>query len=251
MIDLYTLIHKEVSRFLRVWKQTLVPPVITTVLYLAIFGKFIGDNISVVEGVAYINFIFPWLLMMSIIMASYQNTSSSFFGSKFQKSIEELFVSPISYWKILVGFCFWAMLRSFIVGVLVYVTALFMTDIYIQNYMFAFIFIFLTALLFSLMGLVNGVYAKSFDDIATIPTFIITPLIYLGGVFYPLSVLSPFWQFVSQFNPVVYMISGLRYAFIGHSDVNIWSAILVLVVFIIVLAILLLYLLRKGYGIRS
>lgn len=251
MTDLLTLIRKEVSRYMRVWKQTLVPPVITTVLYLAIFGKFIGDRISVIDGVSYIDFIFPGLLMMSIIMASYQNTSSSFFGSKFQKSIEELFVSPMAYWKILVWFCFGSMLRAMMVGWLVFATATFMTDVHIESYLFAFIFIFLSSLLFSLVGLVNGVYARSFDDIAIIPTFIITPLIYLWGVFYPLSVLSPFWQFVSQFNPIVYMISGLRYAFIGHTDVSIWSSITILIVFITFLVVFLLYLLKKGYGIRN
>jgi len=252
MIDLYTLTMKEVSRFMRVWKQTLVPPVITTVLYLAIFGKFIGDRISVVEGVSYINFIFPWLLMMSVIMASYQNTSSSFFGSKFQKSVEELFVSPMAYWKILVGFCVWAILRAMIVAWLVFAVAAFMTDIQIQNYFLAILFVFLSAVLFALLGLYNGLYAKSFDDIALIPTFFITPLIYLWGVFYPISILPNFWQTVSQFNPILYMVSGLRYAFIGGTpDVNIYLSFWILVFFIVVLTTIILYLLKKGYGIRS
>lgn len=251
MIDLYTLTRKEVSRFLRVWKQTLVPPIITIVLYLAIFGKFIGDRISVVEGVSYIDFIFPGLLMMSVIMASYQNTSSSFFGSKFQKSIEELFVSPIAYWKILIGFCAGAMLRWIMVAGLVFVTWAFMTDIQIQSYFLAFIFIFLSSLLFSLLGLYNGLYAKSFDDIALIPTFVITPLIYLWGVFYPVNILPDFWQTVSLFNPILYMINGLRYAFIGVSDISITVSIWILVFFITVLISVILYLLKKGYGIRS
>jgi len=251
MIDLYTLTMKEVSRFLRVWKQTLVPPVITIVLYLWIFWKFIGDRISVVEGVSYIDFIFPWLLMMAVIMAAYQNTSSSFFGSKFQKSIEELFVSPMAYWKILLGFCAWAMLRAVMVAGLVFTAAAFMTDIKIDNIWLAVVFIFLSALLFSLLGLYNGLYAKSFDDIALIPTFLITPLIYLGWVFYPISILPNFWQIVSQFNPILYMIGWLRYAFIWESEINIFLSFWILVTFITILIVLILYLLKKGYGIRS
>ncbi len=251
MTDLYTLTRKEVSRFMRVWRQTLVPPVITIVLYLWIFWKFIGDRISVVEGVSYIDFIFPGLLMMAVIMAAYQNTSSSFFGSKFQKSIEELFVSPMAYWKILVGFCSGAILRSLMVAGLVFVTATFMTDIHIQNIGLAIVFVFLSATLFSLLGLYNALYAKSFDDISLIPTFIITPLIYLGGVFYPISILPPFWQIVSQFNPLLYMIGGLRYAFIGQSDISIYVSFGILVFFITVLVIIILHLLKKGYGIRS
>ncbi len=251
MIDLYTLMMKEVSRFLRVWKQTLVPPVITIVLYLWIFWKFIGDRISVVEGVSYIDFIFPGLLMMAVIMAAYQNTSSSFFGAKFQKSIEELFVSPMSYWKILLGFCAGAMLRAMMVAGLVFAAAALMTDISISNIPLAITFIFLSALLFSLLWLFNGLYAKSFDDIALIPTFLITPLIYLGWVFYPISILPDFWQIVSQFNPILYMIWGLRYAFIGTSEISIYVSLWILVTFITLLITVILYLLKKWYGIRS
>lgn len=251
MIDLYTLTIKEVSRFMRVWKQTLVPPVITIILYLWIFWKFIWDRISVVEGVSYIDFIFPGLLMMAVIMAAYQNTSSSFFGAKFQKSIEELFVSPMAYWKILVGFCFWALLRAVIVAGLVFAAAAFMTDIHVQNIWLAIVFVLLSAILFALLGLYNGLYAKSFDDISLIPTFIITPLIYLWGVFYPISILPEFWQIVSQFNPVLYMIGGLRYAFLGQSDVNIYVSFGILLFFITILVSVILYLLKKGYWIRS
>jgi len=251
MIDLYTLTSKEVSRFMRVWKQTLVPPVITIVLYLGIFWKFIWDRISVVEWVSYIDFIFPGLLMMAVIMAAYQNTSSSFFGSKFQKSIEELFVSPMAYWKILLGFCAWAMLRAMIVAGLVFAIAAFMTDIYIENFLLAFAFIFLSALLFALLWLYNGLYAKSFDDIALIPTFLITPLIYLWGVFYPISILPPFWQIVSQFNPILYMIEWLRFAFIWQSEINIYLSFGILIFFISWLIAIILLLLKKWYWIRS
>lgn len=251
MTDLYTLTRKEVSRFLRVWKQTLLPPVITTVLYLAIFGKFIGDRISVIEGVSYIDFIFPGLLMMSVIMASYQNTSSSFFGSKFQKSIEELFVSPIAHWKILAGFCAWAILRALIVGGLVFAVWATMTDISIQHPLLAVAFVFLTSLVFALLGLYNALFAKSFDDVSIIPTFLITPLTYLGGVFYPISVLGQPWEFLSQFNPILYMVNGLRYSFIGQSDISVLLSLVMLFVFALWFIIVLLRLLKKGYGIRS
>ena len=251
MTDLYTLTYKEVSRFLRVWKQTLLPSVITTVLYLAIFWKFIWDRVSVIDGVNYIDFIFPGLLMMAVIMASYSNTSSSFFGSKFQKSIEELFVSPIAHWKILLWFCLWALLRGLIVGGLVFLVGAFMTDISIQNIPFAIFFVILTSLLFALLGLFNGLYAKSFDDISVIPTFLITPLTYLGGVFYPISILGEPWQFISQFNPILYMVNGLRYSFIWVSDINAYVSLIILVITNIVFIVFLLRLLKKWYGIRT
>ncbi|QFR39415.1 ABC transporter permease [Candidatus Gracilibacteria bacterium 28_42_T64] len=251
MIDLITLTNKEVSRFLRVWKQTLLPPIITIVLYLLIFGKFIGDKISIVEGVNYIDFIFPGLLMMSVIMASYQNTSSSFFGSKFQHNIEELFVSPIAHWKILVGFCVGAILRGMMVGGFVFLVGIFMVDLNIVSYAYMFLFLFLSSTLFALLGLFNGIFAKTFDDIAIIPSFVITPLIYLGGVFYSTDLLSPIWQAISQVNPILYMVNGLRYAFIGITDVNINLAIGILVTFIIIFISANMYLLKKGYGIRN
>lgn len=251
MTDLYTLTRKEVSRFLRVWKQTLLPPVITTVLYLAIFWKFIGDRISVIEWVSYISFIFPWLLMMSVIMASYSNTSSSFFGAKFQKSIEELFVSPIAPWKILAGFSAGAILRGLIVAGAVFLVGMFMTDVSIDNIPLAIVFVVLTAMLFAFLWLYNALFAKSFDDISLIPTFLITPMVYLGGVFYPISVLGEPWQTISQFNPILYMINGLRYAFISVSDINIWISLGMLIICNIAFIIVLLRLLKRGYGIRS
>ncbi|MDD3144977.1 MAG: ABC transporter permease [Candidatus Gracilibacteria bacterium] len=251
MTDLITLVNKEVSRFLRVWKQTLLPPIVTTVLYLLIFGKFIGSQISIVDGISYIDFIFPGLLMMSVIMASYQNSSTSYFGSKFQHNIEELFVSPISHIKILVGFCIGAIIRGFIVGFLIFLVGFLMVDIHIYNYFYLFLFTFLSSTLFALLGLFNGIFAKSFDDISIIPSFVITPLIYLGGVFYSTSLLSPLWKNISLFNPILYMVNGLRYAFIGFTDVNIYLSISILLVFIIIFIIANLYLLKKGHGIKN
>jgi ABC-2 type transport system permease protein len=251
MTDVITLTKKEVWRFVRLWKQTLLPPVITIVLYLMIFGKFIWDQISIIEGVHYIDFIFPWLLMMSVIMASYSNTSSSFFGSKFQNNIQELFVSPITYTKILIGFCFWWALRGLMVWGLVFLVWFFMIDFQIHSYFYMIVFLVLTSCLFSLAGLFNGIFAKSFDDIMIIPSFVITPLVYLWWVFYSTSLLSPLWAWLSQANPILYMVNGLRFAFIWISDVNIYLAVAIILIFIIALVLGNLYLLKKGYGIKS
>ncbi|MBF0913902.1 ABC transporter permease [Candidatus Gracilibacteria bacterium] len=251
MTDLYTLIRKETIRFLRVWRQTIIPPVITIALYLLIFGKFLGDRIQMIEGVDYINFIFPGLLMMSVIMASYSNTSSSFFGAKFAGNIEELFVSPISEIKILIGFVLSAILRGIIVGGLVTVTGMFMADISIYNYFYTFVFLFLSSTLFALIGLFNGVFARNFDDITIIPNFVITPLVYLGGVFYSISILPDFWQIVSKFNPILYMVNGLRFGFIGKSDIYVELAIGILILFIILVGFINLRLLKKGTGVKS
>lgn len=251
MTDVITLIRKEIFRFLRVWKQTLIPPVITIVLYLTIFWKFLWEKISILPQVGYIEFIFPGLLMMSVIMASYFNTSSSFFGSKFQNSIQELFVSPMSYTSILVGFCIWGILRWAFVGILVFLVGIFMVDFEIQNYFYMFLFLFLTSILFALAGLLNGIFAQSFDDISIVPSFVITPLVYLWWVFYSTSILSPFWQSVSQFNPILYMVNGLRYSFLWITDVHIWMALTIIILFIIWLIWANLYLLKRGYGIKS
>ncbi|ATU05183.1 ABC transporter permease [Candidatus Gracilibacteria bacterium HOT-871] len=251
MTDLYTLIRKETIRFLRVWRQTIIPPVITIALYLLIFGKFLGDRIQMIEGVDYINFIFPGLLMMSVIMASYSNTSSSFFGAKFAGNIEELFVSPISEIKILIGFVLSAILRGIIVGGLVTVTGMFMADISIYNYFYTFVFLFLSSTLFALIGLFNGVFARNFDDITIIPNFVITPLVYLGGVFYSISILPDFWQVVSKFNPILYMVNGIRFGFIGKSDIHVELAIGILILFIILVGFINLRLLKKGTGVKS
>lgn len=251
MIDLITLVTKESKRFLRVWKQTLIPPVVTIVLYLLIFGKFIWDRISIIEWVDYINFIFPWLLMMSVIMASYQNTSSSFFWSKFQHSIEELFVSPISHTKILLGFCIWAVLRAMLVWALVFIAWAIMADIEIYNYFYFIIFLLLSSILFALLWLVNAIYAKTFDDISIIPSFVITPLIYLWWVFYSTELLSNFWHTISMVNPILYMVNWLRYSFLWISDVNIYIAIWILIFFIILLTIINFILLKKWHWIKS
>lgn len=204
-----------------------------------------------INGISYIDFIFPGLLMMSVIMASYSNTSSSFFGSKFNGSIEELLVSPMSSTKILIWFVISAILRGLIVGGLVIIAAMCMTEIRIFSFGHICIFLFLSSTLFALIGLLNGIFAKSFDDVAIIPNFIITPLIYLGGVFYSIHVLPPFWKNISEFNPILYMVNGLRYGFIGQSDINIFSAIIVLLIFIFVLVGINIFLIERWIGLKK
>lgn len=251
MTDLLTLTKKEILNFLKIWKQTIVPPVISAVLYILIFWKFIWEQISIVEWISYIDFIFPWLLMMSIIMWSYSLTSFWFFSSKMFKSIEELLVSSISYKKIIIWFCLAWISRWFFVWVSVFLVSLFLIKININSYFYLFLFIFLTSIVFSLAWLLNWIFAKNFDDVNIFPSFVITPLIYLGWVFYSVDMLSDFWRNLSQFNPILYMINWLRYAFIWFSDVNIYYSIIILVTFIILLYSFCLYLLKKWYGIKS
>lgn len=251
MIDLLTLSKKEIKNFLKIRKQTLVPPIIMAVLYILIFWKFIWEQVNIIDGVSYINFIFPWLLMMSVIMWSYALTSFWFFSSKMFKSLEELLVSSISYSKIIIWFCIAWMVRWFLVGILVFLVSLILVDINIYSYFYLFLFIFLTSIVFSLAGLLNGIFAKNFDDVNVVPSFIITPLIYLGWVFYSIEMLSDFWKTLSQFNPILYMINGLRYAFIWISDVNIYISIAILLVFILVLYLASYFLLKKWYWIKS
>lgn len=251
MRDVFTLVEKEVVNFLKIWKQTLLPPVITAILYILIFWKFIWDQITIIEWVSYMNFIFPWLLMMAVIMGSYALTSFWFFWAKMFKNIEELLVSPISNNKIILWYCLAWVTRWTIVWVLVFIASSFIVDISIYNYVYFFLFLFLTSIVFSLAGLFNWIFAKNFDDVNIIPSFIITPLIYLWGVFYSIEMLSPFWQNVSQFNPILYMINGLRYAFLWESDVNVFTSLVILILFLVILYCGVLYLLIKGKGIKS
>lgn len=251
MIDLYTLARKEVMRFMRVWKQSLIPPVVNTFLYLVIFGSFIGSQLREIDGVKYMDFIIPWLIMMSVISSSYMNTSFSFFISKLHKNIEELFVSPISNIKILLWFVIWWVARWFIVWLLVFLLTLIFTDVQIFSYFYFFIFLFLTSVLFSLAGLLNGIYAKTFDHVSMVPTFVITPLVYLWGVFYSITMLWDFWQTLSKTNPILYMINGFRYGYIWITDVNIFVSLSIVLIFILILFFWIYNLLKKWYWIRN
>ncbi|MGD8498460.1 MAG: ABC transporter permease, partial [Chromatiales bacterium] len=210
-IALQTIVIKEVLRFSRIWVQTIVPPMVTTALYFVIFGNLIGSRIGEMDGLAYMDFIVPGLIMMAIITNSYANVVSSFYGAKFQRHIEEMLVSPIPNYLILIGFVSGGVARGLIVGVAVTGVSLFFSDLAVQNLAITLSVVVLTAILFSLAGFINGVYAKSFDDISLIPTFVLTPLTYLGGIFYSIALLPEFWQKASLLNPILYMINAFRY----------------------------------------
>ncbi len=247
----YTILVREVLRFTRIWIQTIVPPMITTALYFVIFGNLIGSQIGEMGGHTYMEFIVPGLIMMSIITNAYANVVSSFYGAKFQGNIAEMLVSPVPNWIILLGFVSGGIARGLAVGLAVTVVSLFFSHLQIQHWFITFTIVVLTSALFSLAGLINAVYAKSFDDITIVPTFVLTPLTYLGGVFYSITMLSPFWQQVSFLNPVLYMVNGFRYGILGMADMHIWVSYAVIISFIVVLAAYSLYLLHKGIGTRN
>ncbi|MFK7161077.1 ABC transporter permease [Marinospirillum sp. MEB164] len=245
-----TILRKEIRRFTRIWPQTLLPPAITMTLYFVIFGSLIGSRIGEMGGFTYMQFIMPGLIMMSVITNSYSNVVSSFFSSKFQHSIEELLVSPVPSWVILTGYVLGGVARGLIVGLVVTILALFFTDLQVHHLGLTLLVVFLTAVLFALGGFINALFARSFDDIAIIPTFVLTPLTYLGGVFYSIHLLPDFWQGVSLLNPILYMVNTFRYGILGVSDINPWAALSAISLFIVVFFSLALYLLEKGRGIR-
>lgn len=250
-VALKTIWRKEITRFMRIWIQTLIPPVITMSLYFIIFGNLIGNRIGEMGGVGYMQFIVPGLIMMSVITNSYANVSSSFFGAKFQKSIEELLVAPVPTHVIIAGFVGGGVARGVLVGILVTLVSLFFVPLQIHSWFMIIATLLMTSILFSLAGLLNALFAKSFDDISIIPTFVLTPLTYLGGVFYSLTLLPAFWQVVSKLNPIVYMISGFRYGFLGISDVSLTTTLGVLSLFIAVFYLLTWRLIEKGRGLRT
>lgn len=248
---LKSLAVKETNRYLRIWVQTLVPPVITTSLYFVIFGKMIGSRIGDMGGFSYMEFIVPGLIMMSAITSSYANVSSSFFSQKFQKNIEELLVAPVPTHIIIWGFVIGGLGRSFLVGTLVTIISLLFVPLNVVSWPIVIVTLLMTAILFSLAGLINGIFAQSYDDVSIVPTFVLQPLTYLGGVFYSISMLPSFWQGVSKVNPIVYMISGFRYGFLGVEDVSITVSFSIIIIFIIVLYSVCWYLINKGRGLRS
>ncbi len=251
LVALHTIVRRELNRILRIWGQTLVPPAITMTLYFLIFGGLIGSRIGDMGGFDYMDFIVPGLVMMSIIQNAYGNISSSFFGAKFGRHIEELLVSPLPNWVILLGYVSGAVARGLMVGAIVLTIAMFFTHVRVPHPWVMLSTVLLAAVVFSLAGFVNAVYAKKFDDIAIVPTFILTPLTYLGGVFYSVSLLSPFWERVSWFNPVLHMVNAFRYGLLGVSDVPLWIAYAVMLGFATALTALGLYLLDRGVGLRS
>ena len=250
-VSFLSIARKEMIRIFRIWVQTLVPPVITITLYFIIFGSFIGSHLGDVKGYSYMAFIAPGLIMMSIITNSYANTVSSFFSAKFQRNIEELLVSPTPNWVIVLGYVSGGMTRGLSVGLLVSLVSLFFIRLPLFSLGFTILFALLTSFVFSLAGMLNGIFAKKFDDISIIPTFVITPLTYLGGVFYSISLLPQFWQAISKLNPIIYMIGGFRYGFLGITDINVWSGLGMLLFFSALLFAANIYLLKKGTGLRS
>lgn len=246
-----TIVRKEVSRFLRIWPQTLLPSVVTTTLYYVVFGKFIGSQIQSVGDYTYIQFIVPGLVMMAVITNAFGNVVSSFFGAKFQKQIEELLVSPITPFLVVAGFVTGGVLRGLLTGILVLLVSLFFTHLVVHSVVLVMTFVFLTALLFSLAGLLNAIYAKKFDGTTIIPTFVLTPLTYLGGVFYSISMLPPLWRDISMWNPILYMVNGFRYGFLGVSDVSITMSLSILISLSIALFAITMHLFRIGRGLRT
>jgi len=224
-IAFQTIVVREIRRFMRIWVQTLVPPVITMSLYFVIFGKLIGSRIGDMGGYTYMEFVVPGLIMMSVITNSYSNVVSSFYGAKFANNIEELLVSPTPNWIILAGFVIGGVARGLAVGLLVTLVSLFFTRLQIYSIPVTMLVVFLTSVLFSIGGLINAIYANSFDDISIVPTFVLTPLTYLGGVFYSIELLPAFWAKVSQVNPVLYVVNTFRYGVLGHSDIHVGYAI--------------------------
>ncbi|WP_261815920.1 ABC transporter permease [Vibrio gallicus] len=246
-----SLLSKEIHRFMRIWVQTLVPPAITMTLYFVIFGSLIGSRIGQMGGFTYMEYIVPGLIMMSVITNSYSNVASSFFSSKFQKNIEELLVAPIPTYVIIAGYVMGGVVRGLLVGTIVTIVSLLFVDLHVHHWGIIIGTVVMTSIVFSLGGLINAVFAGSFDDISIIPTFILTPLTYLGGVFYSISLLPEFWQHISKINPIVYMVNAFRYGFLGVSDVNIVSSFTVLTVFVVLLFSLAYYLVDRGIGLRS
>ncbi|RBE78693.1 ABC transporter permease [Xanthomonas oryzae pv. oryzae] len=246
-----TIVRREVQRILRIWGQTLVPPAITMTLYFLIFGGLIGSRVGEMGGYSYMQFIVPGLVMMSVIQNSYGNISSSFFGAKFGRHVEELLVSPMPNWVILWGYVSGAVLRGVMVGAIVLIIAMFFTPVRIPHPIVTLTTVLLGATIFSLAGFVNAIYAKKFDDVAIVPTFILTPLTYLGGVFYSVKLLPGWAEAATHANPIFYMVNAFRYGLLGSSDVPIWLAYALMLGFVAVLSALALWLLRRGVGLRS
>ncbi len=246
-----TILRKEISRFLRIWVQSFLPSIITITLYFIIFGNLIGRRIGTMHGIPYTQYIAPGLVMMAVITNSYVNVASSFYGARFQGEIDELLISPTPDAFILLGFVSGGVTRGLIVGAGVIGITLLFSPIYVHHYLITFMTLILCSLLFSLAGFTNAIFAKKFDDVSIIPTFILTPLTYLGGVFYSIDLLPKFWYHLSLGNPILYMVNTFRYGLIGISDVNIFGAFIMIISCIILLFILNLYLLKKGIGIRS
>jgi len=246
-----TVMRKELVRIFRIWAQTILPPVITTSLYFIVFGTFIGSQLAPIHGLSYIQFIVPGLIMMSIITSSYMNTVSNFYFAKFMRNIDEMLVSPMPDWLVIAGFISGGVMRGLIVGFFVLLVSLFFSHLAIFNIFVLVAAVLMTSVLFSLAGLINGVYAKGFDGISIVPTFVLTPLTYLGGIFYSISQFPEFWQKVSLLNPILYMVNAFRYGFLGVSDVPVWICFSVLIGFTLIFTAIVAFLFKRGMGVKN
>ncbi|MBS0350572.1 MAG: ABC transporter permease [Proteobacteria bacterium] len=251
LIAFYTIVIRESKRTFRVWRQSFLPSIITSILYFVIFGRVIGHRVGTMNGIPYLQFIAPGLIMMQIITSAYSSSVSAFFIAKFQRQIQELLVSPMPAYVILFGFIVSAIIRGVLVGILITIIALFFTHLRIHSWLIMLTVVFFASFLFAIAGLVNGVYAKNFDDITIIPTFVLAPLTYLGGVFYSIHLLPPFWQIISLINPITYMINAFRYGFLGFADASILIAFAIIFSLIIILFIFANYLINSGKGLRE
>ncbi len=253
-IAFYTMMRKDVVRIFRIWVQTFLPSVITSCLYFLIFGSVLGSRIGTMQGVPYMEFVVPGLVMMAILTNAYANSSFTFFQSKFfMRSIDELLVSPMPPWLMIAGFVSGGVIRGVLIGGLVLMVSMLFTGLHltITNFAVILLFAILTAVVFSLAGLVNGVYAKSIDAINIVPTFVLQPLTYLGGVFYSVHSLPQFAQYITYINPVFYLINGFRYGFLGIADIPLWISIAVLSAMVLLLVVINWYLIRKGLGLKQ
>jgi ABC-2 type transport system permease protein len=251
LIAYYTMLRLELVRMVRIWSQTFLPPVVTSGLYFVIFGAFIGSQIAPIDGYSYMQFIVPGLIMMQVITSSYANVVSMFYFAKWTHNLDEVLISPMPNWVVVAGYISGGVLRGLIVGGMVLLVSLFFTDLAIFNVLVLLVAGVLTAVLFALGGLINGVFAKGFDSISIVPTFVLTPLTYLGGIFFSIEQFSPFWQQVALLNPILYMVNAFRYGFLGISDINLWTCFAVLLGFIALFICLLLWLFRKGIGVKN
>lgn len=246
-----TILIKEIMRFVRIWVQTVLPAAVTMALYFIIFGNLIGSQLADVHGYRYIDYIVPGIILMAVINNAYANVVSSFFSAKFQRHVEEMLISPMPNYLILGGFVAGGVARGMLVGSVVTVVASFFVDLSFASLGLSLLVTFLTAVLFATGGFINAVYAKTFDDISIIPTFVLTPLTYLGGVFYSIDMLPDFWQSVSLVNPVLYMVNAMRYGMLGVADINLATALVIVMTFVVGLFLVALWLLNRGVGVRS
>ena len=250
-LALTTIVIKEVRRFLRIWVQTLVPPAVTTALYFLIFGGLIGSQLAPINGLRYVDYIAPGVILMAVISNSYSNVVSSFFSAKYQRYVEELLIAPVPSAVILAGYVAGGVARGMAVGAVVGLVAVPFSRIGVESWVVAGAALVLTSVLFSLAGFINALFAKSFDDVSVIPTFVLTPLTYLGGVFYSVDMLPAPWQAFSLFNPILYMVNAFRFGLVGVSDIGLATAFAIIVAFVVALAAFALVLLDRGVGLKS